>query len=74
VTQNNGTLTMTNTVVSSAGSLTLNGIAVMNGVESTGVIRVNPGAILANSNAVFVLGPGSRTTVEAGGTLAAGGG
>jgi hypothetical protein len=71
VTQNNGTLAMTNTVISSAGSLDVNGIAIINGVESSGVIRVNAGGFMATGSAPLVLGAGSRTTIAAGGTLGA---
>jgi autotransporter-associated beta strand protein len=71
VTQNSGTLAMTNTVISTAGSLAVNGTTTTNGVESTGVIRVNAGGVIASSGAPLVLGGGSRTTIAAGGTLAA---
>jgi hypothetical protein len=57
-TQNNGTLAMTNTVISSAGSLDVNGIAIINGVESSGVIRVNAGGFMATGSAPLVLGAG----------------
>jgi hypothetical protein len=71
VTQHNGRLGMTNTVVSSAGSLTVNGTTTMNGSESAGVIRVTSGGEIRSPSGAFVLVGGSRTTIEAGGRLTA---
>ncbi len=51
------------------GTLTLNGQANTSGWISTGVITVNNGGKLANSASNLVLGGGSRTTINAGGTL-----
>ncbi len=51
------------------GTLTVSGTANTSGWASTGVITVNNGGTLANGGSNLVLGGGSRTTVNAGGTL-----
>ena len=74
LTQTGGTLAVANTVVSSAGTFTVNGTTNANGLEVDGVLRINGGGTVNNSGGTaLVLGGGSRTTINAGGTLAAGG-
>ena len=51
------------------GTLAVSGTANTSGWASTGVITVNNGGTLANGGSNLVLGGGSRTTVNAGGTL-----
>ena len=55
------------------GTLTLNGRANVSGWTSTGVIAINNAGTLANGGSNLVLGGGSRTTVNAGGTLSSAG-
>jgi hypothetical protein len=58
----------------SAGSLTVNGSAVVDGLESDGVMLVGSAGAVVNSQTNLVLGGGSRTTVAAGGNVTLQGG
>lgn len=63
------TSTATNTALSSAGTLTVNGRVNSTGLESSGVTTINNGGTVANGGGSLYLGGGSRTNVNTGGTL-----
>ncbi len=62
-------LTATNTFLSSAGTLTINGTVNTSGFESNGVMNLNSGSTLSNTTSALILGGGSRTTISSGGAL-----
>jgi autotransporter-associated beta strand protein len=66
---NNASLTWDGGSIGAAGALSVNNTANLSAVDSIGVITVNSGGNLNNSDSNLVAGGGSRTTVNAGGNL-----
>ena len=71
--QTGGTLNINNALILSSGLMTVSGTVKASSSESDGVLNINGGTVNV-SGAGLVLGGGSRTTINAGGTLAAGSG
>ena len=69
LTQTGGTLALDNTVLSSAGRLVVSGTVNTTGVELQGVTTIRSGGLLAHSGDSLVLGNGSRTLIDSGGSL-----
>lgn len=63
LTQTAGTLNFNGGYVTAAGSLTVNGTVNTSGVESTGLLTVNPGGVVMNTGSALTLGSGSRTFI-----------
>jgi fibronectin-binding autotransporter adhesin len=68
-TQNAGTLSATDTLITSAGSLDVNGTMTAAALENDGVLRVNTGGTLNNTSGKLVSGGGALLAVATGGTL-----
>jgi T5SS/PEP-CTERM-associated repeat protein/autotransporter-associated beta strand protein len=66
---NNAPLTFDGAVNTASGLITVNNALAANDFSSLGVITVNNGGTLTNSVSNLILGGGSRTTVNSGGSI-----
>jgi autotransporter-associated beta strand protein len=70
--QNGGTLALSNELVLGSGRLSLGGVVNATELESQGVVTIGNGGTLSATGSALYLTAGGRTTINSGGTLAAG--